>query len=416
MATGITMGTDDKIECLRERLSVGNSRLAELLRSDSQTRDRLGYGHTLREICQQPVTWADTARSLVPQKLLVSDLLRECKAIAFTGSGSSEYAGACLHLGLRQELGLPVDSVPAALILTQPGAALPALRPALLVSLARSGDSPESCAAVRMYLRTEPEVRHLVITCNPNGRLALENADDPRVGVILLDERTNDRGLAMTSSFTNMVLAGGFLSGVRCPERYVEKVDRLAAIAEMILATTAGELAKFAAAPFQKAVFLGSGSAFGAAREGALKMLELTAGRITTMSETPLGLRHGPMSWVDHDTAIVCFLSSDPVVRKYECDLLQELDEKQIGVRRVIVGDAIPFEVITPTTTPVECPGLAFVGDSHAQPVYVLTAQLLAFFRSLEERLRPDTPSETGVISRVVREFRIYGNPGEGSR
>lgn len=416
MPTGSTIGNAEKIEAWLARLSQGGSRLAALLRSSPQDQERLGFTDTLGEICQQPLTWSETARSLAAQQSLLANLLHGCQSVVFTGSGSSEYAGACLHLGLRTQLGIPAETVPAGLILTHPATALPPLRPALLVSIARSGDSPESCAALNLCLRDQPDVRHLVITANPNGRLALEHADDPRVAVILLDERTCDRGLAMTSSFTNLVLAGGFLACLDAPNRYIAIADRLAAVASDILSRQADALASFADAPFYKAVYLGSGSAFGAAREGALKMLELTAGRITTMPETPLGLRHGPMSWVDRDTAVVCFLSSDPTIRLYESDLLRELDAKQIAPHRLIVGDSIPADLITPTTTAIECPGLAEVGDTHAQLAYVVAAQLVAFFRSLKEGLRPDNPSESGVISRVVGQFRLYTGGAEQSQ
>lgn len=413
MAAEDAVETAGKIEAWLTQLRATGSPLGSLLRCEPHDQERRGFAHTLREICQQPITWSETARSVAAHQTVVSRLLRDSKSIVFTGSGSSEFAGACLHLGIRTHLGIPADAIPAALILTHPAVALPALRPALLVSLARSGDSPESCEAVQLYLRSEPQVRHLLITCNPRGRMVLENAGDPRVTVILLDERTNDRGLAMTSSFTNLVVAGGFLSDIGSPEGYVQKIEMLAGIARETLTGPASALADFAAAPCDKAVYLGSGSAFAAAREGALKMLEMTAGRVTTMADTPLGLRHGPMSWVDGKTAVVCFLSSDPTVRAYECDLLRELQGKGIGLRRVIVGDAIPDELITPATTAVQCAGLAAVGDSHAQPVYVLVAQLLAFFRSMQEKLLPDTPSESGVITRVVREFRIHRRPAE---
>jgi tagatose-6-phosphate ketose/aldose isomerase len=337
--------------------------------------------------------------------------LRGARALALTGSGSSEFAGACVCPGLRDSLQLPAESIPAGLILTHPRTAFPALRPGLLVSLARSGDSPESCAALEYFLNVEPAVRHLVITANPQGRLAVAHRDDPRVDVFVLDPRTCDRSLAMTSSFTNMVLASQFLGMLAAPDRYVAMADNLAQIAEWVLLRNTAELAGFARLSFSKGVFLGSGSSYGAAREGALKMLELTAGRITTMAETPLGLRHGPMSWLDANTAVVFFLSSDPIVRAYECDLLEELDRKQIGLRRVIVGGAIPETLRSAGTVAVECPDLPELGEAPANLIYVLVSQLLAFFRSLEEGLKPDSPSDTGVISRVVGSFHIHPRP-----
>ncbi len=179
-----------------------------------------------------------------------------------------------------------------------------------------------------------------------------------------------------------------------------------------------GKLAGVAKAPFKRAVFLGSGSRFGAAREAALKMLEMTAGRVTTMCETYLGLRHGPMSYVHGDTLVVCFLSSDPTLRAYEADLVRELDQKELGLLKVLVGEGVPGDLVRENDVALECPGLEQLGDENFAAIDVIAGQLLAFFRCREEGLRPDSPSEDGVISRVVQTFalhlpqRLRGDPG----
>jgi tagatose-6-phosphate ketose/aldose isomerase len=392
-------------------LAGGDSELASLLRRPVKSQQEAGYFHTLREICQQPVTWRLTAAEVAARALDVANAIKGCHAAALTGSGSSEFAGASLSLALRGDLGIPVDAVPAGLILTHGSRSIPAPRPALLVSLARSGQSPESCAAVEHFLRYEPQVRHLIVTCNSEGRLAVEFAGDPRVTVIALDDLTNDRSLAMTSSFTNMVLAGRMAGMIDRPAEYVTLIDRLAAVAEGILRDSAGAIADFVGTGFRKALYLGSGSAFAAAREGALKLLEMTAGRVTAMPESFLGVRHGPMSWVDAETLVVALLSSDPVVRAYELDLLEELDRKQIGARRVIIGDTVPESLRRDNALTIDCTGLAAAGDDNAPVIYVLGAQLLALFRCLQEGLKPDAPSESGIITRVVGSFRIHRQP-----
>jgi D-galactosamine 6-phosphate deaminase/isomerase len=38
----------------------------------------------------------------------------------------------------------------------------------------------------------------------------------------------------------------------------------------------------------------------------------------------------------------------------------------------------------------------------------VIVAQLLGFFRCLREGLRPDSPSESGIINRVVQSFTLH--------
>jgi tagatose-6-phosphate ketose/aldose isomerase len=137
-------------------------------------------------------------------------------------------------------------------------------------------------------------------------------------------------------------------------------------------------------------------------------MLEMTAGRVITMSETYLGLRHGPMSYVHEDCIVVAFLSSDPVLRAYESDLLRELNNKDLGLLKIIVGEDIPKELVRKDDVVVECPGLKELGDENAPIIDVLIGQLLAFFRCMHEGLRPDSPSESGVISRVVQSFTLH--------
>jgi tagatose-6-phosphate ketose/aldose isomerase len=146
-------------------------------------------------------------------------------------------------------------------------------------------------------------------------------------------------------------------------------------------------------------------------------MLEMTAGGVTSLYENYLGLRHGPMSFIDSNTLVVCFLSSDPTTRSYEADLLRELSQKRLGLRKLIVGEAIPTDVTRTDTrndarnrdVVLECAGLKQLGDRNAVLVDIVVAQLLAFFRCMQEGLHPDSPSHDNVINRVVQRFQLYG-------
>jgi len=276
------------------------------------------------------------------------------------------------------------------------------------VSLARSGDSPESVGALSLLLEAEPEFRHLILTCNRSGKLAETFREHPQVSVIVLDERTNDRSLVMTSSFTALVLAARFLGFIGRPDIYHLLGERLSRVIEGIVEEHFSTLAKVASTSFRRVVFLGSGARFAAAREASLKMLEMTAGRVTTLCETYLGLRHGPMSYVNDDALIVCFLSSDRLVRAYEADLIRELGRKQLGLSKLIVGEDIPEDLVGNTDVALECTGLSEVGDENASIVDVVVGQLLGFFRCLKEGLRPDSPSEQGIITRVVESFTLH--------
>jgi len=389
-------------------LTSSQAKAAALFSCSEAEQTRLGYVHTLREICQQPWTWLRTCERMIAARGTLKDLLKGIESLALTGSGSSEYAAECVRLVLQNELGIAAESISGGALLMYGGKALPPGRPGLLVSVARSGDSPESSGVIDLLLHTEPEVRHLVVTCNEQGRLAKSWTDKQDVRVITLPGETHDKSLVMTSSFTNLLLAVRFLGMLETTGQYQEMCGRLSQIADVMIRSYFDVFAKIAAADFRRAVFLGSGSRFAASREAALKMLELTAGRVTTLCETFLGFRHGPMSYVQDDTLIVCHLSSDPTLRAYELDLLRELDRKQLGLLKVIVGERVPDSVVRQNDEVIECPGLSRLGAEDDVSVHVVAAQLLAFFRCMEEGLLPDSPSADGVISRVVEKFPLH--------
>ncbi|MGI8962788.1 MAG: SIS domain-containing protein [Bryobacteraceae bacterium] len=381
---------------------------SELLSRSEAEQERHGYLYTLREIRQQPATFLDTCERMLRRAEDLKRCLQNVQSVVFTGSGSSEYVGDCVRPAIQRHLKVTCQAIGSGMVLTYGSRALPPLRPSLMVSLARSGDSPESVGAVQLLMSREPEVRHLVVTCNSKGKLATRYDNDPRVTVVSLDDRTNDRSLVMTSSFTNMLVAAWALGFLDAPEAYSSLCRQLSSISENVIGAGFDALSSVGRREFRRAVFLASGSGFGAAREAALKMLEMTAGRVSTLCETYLGLRHGPMSYIDRDSLIVCFLSSEPKVRVYETDLLRELDRKKLGLLKLIAGENVPRDVLRENDVAIDCPGLGTLGDDNACVVHVVVGQLLAFFRCLQEGLRPDSPSEGGVINRVVENFQLH--------
>lgn len=388
--------------------------LAGLLDASAEQQIARGYGHTLREICQQPLTWLETSEIAVNRRELLARAVcgspdgGRAGTVVLTGSGSSLWAGDCLVLPLQHALHVPVVSLSGGQLLTEGKRVLPPVEPRVLVSFARSGNSPESCGVVDLLLEHDPACRHLVITCNRNGRLATSYSGNPRIATLTLADRTCDRSLVMTSSFSNMVLAGLSLAYLGAPAEYRRVVEVLASSARGLLLSHTERLAELVRARIASAVYLASGANIGAARESALKLLESTGGKVQAFAETFLGLRHGPMAAVHHDTLLVCFLSSDPLVRAYEQDVIEELNSKELGFAKVIVGDGIPAQLLNPQDLAVECSGMAEAGDDAAPSLHVLVGQLIAFFQCMQHGLRPDSPSVDGVISRVVESFHIH--------
>lgn len=369
-----------------------------------------GYADTLREILQQPQTWQGTAE-LVNQpevaRIFAHALASKPTHIVLTGSGSSMYIGESIAPTLQAGLGIPVQAIAAGTLLTHWRGVLPP-GSGLLVSLARSGDSPESCGVVSRLLDEAPGWRHLVITCNAKGKLATLYHDEPRVDVVVLDERTNDRSLVMTSSFSNLLLAGSGLLRDTTDALRIDAQAQLSQNVRRVFDLHGDAIAEIAQRDMTSAVYLGSGGGIGVAHEAALKMLEMTGGKVITLAETFLGLRHGPMSAVHPGTLIVAFLSSDVTVRGYEIDLLRELSRKGLGLGKLIVGEGIPTDLLDERDVSIELEGLAAYGEVPTLLADVVVGQLLAFFRCLQLGDTPDTPSQ-GVLTRVVGEFVIHG-------
>jgi tagatose-6-phosphate ketose/aldose isomerase len=400
---------------------AGTAAFAPLLEVPRAAQLERGYGHTLREICQQPLTWPRTAATMaasadrVRRVLAGGGISDRAGSMVLTGSGSSFFACECAAVPLQESLGVPARALPAGFVLTHPRAALPPVGPFLAVSLARSGDSPESGAAVER-IAGDSRARQLLISCNGQGALAQrygatprENAaqdSSSRVESIVLPPETNDQSLVMTSSFTNLVLAARSLGDAA--SHASQRAAQLATAARTLLAERAGELAALARQAYGSAVYLGSGAMTGAAHESALKMLETNGGRVVTIADSFLGLRHGPMAAVGEDSLVVAFLSGDPVVRAYERDVLRELRRKGLGRWRLLVGagEDIPAE-LAPEGEDVRLDVGPSLDDGDLALIAAVAGQLLAFFRCLHGGGRPDEPS-TGVIRRVVERFAIH--------
>ncbi len=226
----------------------------------------------------------------------------------------------------------------------------------------------------------------------------------------MLDDATNDRGLAMTSSFTNMLLAGQMLAHTGSFGEYEPILRALAGAAESFLPKAAALASQLASAAFKRACFVGSGLLAGAALECALKLLELTAGKVQTMTQPTLALRHGPMAALNRDTLFISLISSQEQRRRYELDLLREVGSKQLVGRRIAVAtdpdsleDFAEF-VLTPGTGGTK----DTIPDLYRPILDVIFGQLLGLFASIQVGLKPDNPSPSGAISRVVQTIDIY--------
>jgi len=392
--------------------------LGTLLELPEQEKTERGLEHTPREIWQQPATWSMTYERCQDRRAELNDALRRAgigrgstssPTVYLVGAGTSDYTGRALAPLLRRRWGCDVWPIPSTTLLTEfdefhrPG------REYLWISFSRSGESPEGVALLEQALDRHREIRHVVITCNQQGSMAqlcLRHPD--RASALVLDDAVNDRGLAMTSSFSNMVLAGQCVGHLEEFEQFGEVVAQMCETGRQFLPAAAEAAAAITILDWTRTCFVGAGVLRAVADESALKVVELSAGKITTMAETPLGLRHGPLSSVDSQTLVVAFLSSEARRRGYELDLLREIDRKHLGRVRAVVTARGDDDVSALADYSLSLNCAADLPDHYRPVLDVMLGQLIGLFASMRCGLKPDQPSPGGTITRVVAPIKLY--------
>ena len=368
--------------------------------------------HTIREIEHQPRMWMDTFRIIRERKadverFLADNQITKQTRTVLTGAGTSAFVAdtaACLFMqdGYGQ-----TRSVATTDIVSAPCSFL-SPEDKLFVSFARSGNSPESVAAYRIARKFCKDARHLIITCNPDGCLAKE-AEPGKDLVIVLPDGTNDRSLAMTSSFTSMLIACLLCKNIQTLDVEEARLEAAAAFASHFLedaVTTA--LREMTAKNIYRAVFLGSGALKGIACESHLKLQELTDGQIMCSFDSFMGLRHGPKAVVNERTLVVYLLSDDPYTRRYEFDLIDQVGKENRPAAQIIVS-LTPSGIKEDIDLEIDAPASKALQEGEYKYVpFVLAGQLLGYFFSLSKGLNPDKPSVRGTISRVVNGVKIY--------
>jgi len=364
-------------------------------------------GATILEIGQQPDAWREVAGRADAQ---AAGFLREIAGrpdlrVILAGAGSSAFAGEIAAPALRRHLDHRVEAIATTSIVASPLDYLERNTPTLVVSFGRSGNSPESLATTALADELVDDVWHLIFTCDRDGELGRAHSGRANSLVVYMPERTNDSGFAMTSSLTSMLLSCLMMLGPA--ER--EDAEALARAAEHVVGLQP-DIRALAQTKKQRFVYLGSGPLEGLARESALKLLELTAGEVVTYFDSPLGFRHGPKSVLDGDTLVVVYVSTDPYTRRYDLDIIAEI-RGQLGEDAVtVIGtEPIPAEL----GPAVVIPGLEGIDDALVALVYLVYAQYLALFTSLECAKTPDNPFPSGEVSRVVQGVTIYPMGGD---
>ncbi|MDT8999079.1 SIS domain-containing protein [Paucibacter sp. APW11] len=386
-----------------------------LTRSSSDWQQAEGLA-TAEEVLSQPRVWRQLATELQQQQAAVSEFLQPWLSspdalIILTGAGSSAYIGQVVADEINCQWPAEVRAIATTSLLTQPALYLRRERPTLLISFARSGNSPESLAAVELLRGQVGHSGFLNITCNAEGELYSGSQGRADSFNLLMPAGTCDRGFAMTSSFSSMLLAALTVLGREPWAPRLQRLTQLAEAGEQLLQQSAQPLAALAEQPFSRLVLLGDGPLEALAREGALKMLELTAGRVTAFADSFLGFRHGPKAVLNPHSVVLLFFGNDAHARRYQLDLLAELRRDQVAGRVL----AISTQPLWTHDAPADADDLIFATGPCASfpeawlaPLWLLLAQQVALQRSMALGCTPDNPFPSGTVNRVVQGVTIY--------
>lgn len=374
----------------------------------------LGAQITTAEIKQQPELWRDTFNIYQSNKDAIEQFLAKAREMAngqrvsvvFTGAGTSDYVGDTCAPYLRHVGNTDVfDFKPIATtdIVSDPAGFLRAEDPTILVSFARSGNSPESLAAVEIAGKFVKNIKFLNITCAPEGKLAVESADDPRA-LTLLIPRANDKGFAMTGSYSCMTLLSTLIFDASSDEQKKAWIEQAALMGEEVVSREA-EIADFLSGDFNRVTYLGSGSFVGLAQEAQLKILELAHGLVATSWDSCMGYRHGPKSFVDDKTLVFVFMNNNEYTRQYDLDILNEIDGDGIAAKTIAVQQdgATSFE-----HTAFTFAGRDALPEGYLALPFVMVAQVISLLNSVRVNNTPDTPSPSGTVNRVVKGVTIH--------
>ena len=366
--------------------------------------------YTYCEIKQQPSTWLNSYKIVLERKKEISEFvhkyLNDGYSVILTGAGTSAYIGDALECSMFNTIFRGARSIATTDILSNPHLYFDSKSKVLLISFARSGNSPESVGVVKLIEKTAGKVAHIFITCNAEGELAKMKGSN--ILTILLPPETNDKSLAMTSSYSSMLLTCSMVSHIDTLEEDFPMVETVAKAVGKAMERYEGDIKEIAGRDFKRAVFLGSGPLKGVAEESRLKLQELTDGAVMCAFDSFLGFRHGPKAVVNEDTLLVYLLSPNKDVRRYEMDLVNQIRKgnKVKGAIAVYMKDSAPSPKAWDLSVELDIPST--MPSCFGAVAYVFVAQMLGTFKSMDLGLNPDTPSVSGNISRVVEGVTVY--------
>ena len=383
---------------------------------DKETLEEKKSFNTAKEILQQPKLWKETLEIFRNSEKPLKEYFKKIGFgkefdVVFTGAGTSEYVGNILEPLLNKNETGEFKSIATTDILNNPLNYMKKNKKTLVVSFARSGDSPESAGVIDIADKIIDEVYHLFITCNKEGALAKRAEGNKKIFLLLMPEESNDKGFAMINSFSCMLLAG-ILSFSKDNSEVIDEMGEIISIAEKELNEKYPEIKKLAEEDHKRIVVLGSGILKGLAEELSLKIMELSAGKVVSVSNTTLGFRHGPKAIVNEETIVFELVNQDEYAMNYDEGLLEEMSEDKSADKLIAYNisnnnsiEESTYKVIKPDETDR---GKIRNKELASLFIYLIYGQTYAFFKSQYLGNTTDNPFPSGEVNRVVKKFKVH--------
>src|SRR5690554_4471099 len=355
--------------------------------------DKGEYRHyMLKEIHEQPSAIANTlSGTLGDDHVLTAVLgpdaetrLKDIENIHIVACGTSYHAGMVARYWIEEQAGLPCQ-VEVASEFRYRQVAVPANT--LLITISQSGETADTLAALR-YAKQQGYLSTLAI-CNVAGSSLVREADWR-----LLTQAGPEIGVASTKAFTTQLVALLWLTTALAQERgraneliaaNVRALRNLPALTAQTLELN-GEIEALAASFANKhhALFLGRGTHYPIAMEGALKLKEISY--IHAEAYAAGELKHGPLALVDENMPVVSVAPSDSLLEKLNSNL-QEVRARggqliNFACERADLdnGDGI---------THIKMP---WVYESVSPIIYTIPLQLLSYYVALVKGTDVDKP------------------------
>ena len=366
---------------------------------------------TATEIRQQPELWRETYKLILDQKESIQGFINKNvdknTRIVLTGAGTSDYVGDTVALELNKKLEAKVEAIATTDIVSNPNEHIEKNVKTILVSYARSGNSPESIGAYDLFENNVDDITQIVITCNKDGDLAKRCVNNEKNMLVLMPEKSNDKSFAMTSSFSCMTLATLLIFDIENIEKNKEFVEIVSSQAEEILDNRWSEIKQLVDYEAERVVYLGSGTLKGLCQEMALKNLELTSGQVTTVCESVLGFRHGPKSIINDKTLVIIMATNEEYTKLYDIDLIKEI-HNDLGNHKLAVITYENDEIMKENCTNYICIDGKAIPNIYKVFNYMIFGQMFGYLNSLKLNISPDNPRPDGTVNRVVKGVVIH--------